>query len=88
MFTVQRSRLLANGNLDPNLTTTSVLPGITSDLQANALGHFKATIKTILLDQIFGFDPDVALTPTNTFHVGFWFNDPQRWPTRMAAPLT
>lgn len=22
-----------------------------------------------------GFDPDVALQPTNTFHVGFWFND-------------
>ena len=25
---------------------------------------------------IFGFDPAVGLTPTNTFHVGFWFNDP------------
>jgi hypothetical protein len=38
-------------------------------------GH--GTIKTILLDQIFGFDPDVALAPTNTFHVGFWFNNPE-----------
>jgi hypothetical protein len=75
MFTVQRSRLLANGNLDPNFTNFG-LAWYQSDLQANALGHFKATIKTILLDQIFGFDPDVALTPTNTFHVGFWFNDP------------
>ena len=28
------------------------------------------------MDQIFGFDPDVALPPTNTFHIGFWFNDP------------
>jgi hypothetical protein len=28
------------------------------------------------VNQIFGFDPDVQLTPTNTFHVGFWFNDP------------
>ena len=35
------------------------------------------SIRTILLDQIFGFDPDVALAPTNTFHVGFWFNNPQ-----------
>lgn len=38
-------------------------------------GHVR--IKTILLDQIFGFDPDVSLTPTNTFHVGFWFNNPE-----------
>jgi hypothetical protein len=75
MFTVQRSRLLANGNLDPNFTNFG-LAWYQSDLQANALGHFKATIKTILLDQIFGFDPDAALSPLNTFHVGFWFNNP------------
>jgi hypothetical protein len=29
-----------------------------------------------LVNQIFGFDPDVSLAPTNTFHVGFWFNNP------------
>ncbi|MFF7603112.1 hypothetical protein [Streptomyces mirabilis] len=23
-----------------------------------------------------GFDPDGAPQPTNTFHVGFWFNNP------------
>ena len=34
-------------------------------------------IKTILLDDIFGFDPDVRLAPTNTFHLGFWFDNPQ-----------
>jgi hypothetical protein len=33
-------------------------------------------IKTILLDRTFGFDPDAELPPTNTFHVGMWFNDP------------
>ncbi len=33
-------------------------------------------IKTILLDQIFGFDKGAGLAPTNTFNVGFWFNDP------------
>jgi hypothetical protein len=75
MFTVQRSRLLANGNLDPNFTNFG-LAWYQSDLQANALGHFKTSIKTILLDQIFGFDPDTNLNPTNSFHVGFWFNDP------------
>jgi hypothetical protein len=75
MFTVQRSNLLPNGHPDPNFTNFG-LAWYQSDLQANGLGHFKTTIKTILLDQIFGFDPDVALTPTNSFHVGFWFNDP------------
>jgi hypothetical protein len=76
MFTIQRSNLLANGNVDPNFGGSFGMAWYQSDLQANALGHFKATIKTILLDQIFGFDPDAALAPTNTFHVGFWFNDP------------
>jgi hypothetical protein len=75
MFTVQRSNLLANGTPDPNFTNFG-MAWYQSDLQANALGQFKTTIKTILLDQIFGFDPDAALPPTNTFHVGFWFNDP------------
>jgi hypothetical protein len=75
MFTVQRSNLLANGTVDPNFTNFG-MAWYQSDLQASALGHFKTTIKTILLDQIFGFDPDASLAPTNTFHVGFWFNDP------------
>src|SRR5215472_4664569 len=39
------------------------------------IGHVQ--IKTILLDDIFGFDPDVRLAPTNTFHLGFWFDNPQ-----------
>jgi len=47
-----------------------------SDLQVDDDGAGRAAIRTILVDQIFGFDPDVNLTPTNTFHVGFWFNDP------------
>jgi hypothetical protein len=75
MFTVQRSSLLANGNPDTNFTNFG-MAWYQSDLQADGNGHFKTTIKTILLDQIFGFDPDASLKPTNTFHVGFWFNDP------------
>lgn len=75
MFTVQRSNLLFNGNLNQNFTNFG-LAWYQSDLKASGLGHFKVTIKTILLDQIFGFDPDAALAPTNSFHVGFWFNDP------------
>jgi hypothetical protein len=35
-------------------------------------------IRTILVNQIFGFDAGTTppLPPTHTFHVGFWFNKP------------
>jgi hypothetical protein len=75
LFTVQRSRLLANGSLDPAFTNFG-LAWYQSDLQADSGGAETVLVRTILLDQIFGFDPDVALAPTNTFHLGFWFNDP------------
>ena len=75
MFTVQRSNLLSDGTVDPNFTNFG-LAWYQSDLEANEDGQFTATIKTILLDQIFGFDPDASLAPLNTFHVGFWFNNP------------
>ena len=47
-----------------------------SDIHVNHSGRATVRIKTILLDQIFGFDPAADLAPTNTFHLGFWFNDP------------
>lgn len=71
LFTVQRSNQLANGQPVPNFPGFG-LAWYQSDIQ---LGFVR--IKTILLDQIFGFNPDVNLPPTNTFHVGFWFNDPK-----------
>jgi hypothetical protein len=76
MFTVQRTNLLPNLTVDPNFTNFG-MAWYQSDLQANDQGVFTVTIQTILLDQIFGFDPDQSIpTPINTFHVGFWFNDP------------
>jgi hypothetical protein len=76
MFTVQRSNLKASGAIDPAFKNFG-LAWYQSDLRANGSGHFTATIRTILLDQIFGFDPDLSNpNPINTFHVGFWFNDP------------
>jgi hypothetical protein len=75
MFTVQRSLLLPDGTIDPNFTNFG-LAWYQSDLHADEAGNLTTTIQTIVLDQIFGFDPDVALTPLNTFHVGFWFNNP------------
>jgi hypothetical protein len=48
-----------------------------SDVHISSTGTGTVKITTILLDQIFGFDPAVSLAPTNTFHVGFWFDNPQ-----------
>ncbi|HET6178845.1 MAG TPA: hypothetical protein VFE61_18090 [Candidatus Sulfotelmatobacter sp.] len=76
MFTVERSNLVSDGTVDPNFTNFG-MAWYQSDLQANSEGSFTATIQTILLDQIFGFDPDQSNPkPINTFHLGFWFNNP------------
>jgi hypothetical protein len=75
LFTVQHSPFLANGSPDPAFVNFG-LAWYQSDVHANVFGTTFLTIKTILLDQIFGFDPAASLAPTNTFHVGFWFNDP------------
>ena len=75
LFTVQNSALLSNGQPDPAFVNFG-LAWYQSDGQANSNGDAEIQIKTILLDQIFGFDPVVGLAPTNTFHVGFWFDSP------------
>lgn len=82
LFTVERSPFLSDKSPDPNFKTVFKgsfgLAWYQSDIEISKRsdnGHVR--IKTILLDQIFGFDPDVALPPTNTFHLGFWFNNPQ-----------
>ncbi len=78
LFTVQRSPFQADGSSDPAFKGSFGLAWYQSDIQIRKHsddGHVR--IKTILLDQIFGFDPDKALAPTNTFHVGFWFNNPE-----------
>ena len=75
LFTIQNSNLLADGQVNPSFTNFG-LAWYQSDLQTDNNGNVDIAIKTILLDQIFGFDPAVGLAPTNTFHVGFWFADP------------
>lgn len=75
LFTVQRSPLKADGTADPAFKNFG-LAWYQSDLEVGRGGEGEAEIKTILLNQIFGFDPDVNLGPINTFHVGFWFNNP------------
>ena len=78
LFTIQRSSFLAEGVPDPAFKGSFGLAWYQSDIEIGRHtddGHVR--IKTILLDQIFGFDPDNALPPTNTFHLGFWFNNPE-----------
>ena len=75
LFTIQHSNLLASGEPDPNFRNFG-LAWYQTDVQADSNGEAEVAIKTILLDQIFGFDPAAALPPTHTFHVGFWFNNP------------
>ena len=75
MFTVQNSALDANGVPVAGFGGFG-LAWYQSDLEAKDNGSMKVQLRTILLDQIFGFDPAVGLGPTNTFQVGFWFNDP------------
>jgi hypothetical protein len=78
LFTVQRTPFTAEGAKDPNFKGSFGLAWYQSDIEIGKNsndGHVR--IKTILLDQIFGFDPDAGLPPTNTFHLGFWFNNPQ-----------
>jgi hypothetical protein len=76
LFTIENTNLLASGGVDPNFVNFG-LAWYQTDVQASGLGTGQVTIHTILIDQIFGFDPAASLPPTHTFHVGFWFNNPQ-----------
>lgn len=76
LFTIQNTNLLAYGEVDPNFKNFG-LAWYQTDVQADSEGNAETVIKTILLDQIFGFDPASNLAPTHTFHVGFWFNNPE-----------
>jgi hypothetical protein len=87
LFTVERSPFLADGAKDPNFPGTFGLAWYQSDLDADDDGtadiQVKKPLRSIFLDQIFGFDGDkkpdgtIILPPVNTYHVGFWFNNPE-----------
>jgi hypothetical protein len=76
LFSIQNTNLLTTGEVDPHFKNFG-LAWYQRDVQADSNGEAEVAIKTILLDQIFGFDPAAGLVPTHTFHVGFWFNKPQ-----------
>ncbi len=77
LFTVEKTALLSNGQPSPTFDGKFGLAWYQSDLEAGRNGRVYAQIETILLDQIFGFDANTGLPPTSTFHVGFWFNNPE-----------
>lgn len=74
VFTVQNSPLDSHGV--PTSFTNFGMAWYQSDLHSDSNGNGSVKIQTILLDQIFGFDAATGLPPTHTFHVGFWFNNP------------
>jgi len=76
LFTVQRSTLDAQGK--PIAPAPSFgLAWYQSDVQADSDGGGEVKIRTILADQIFGVNlDDTPPNPINTFHLGFWFNNP------------
>jgi len=77
LFTIENTNLLPNGMVDPNFKTFG-LAWYQSDIQADDFGNALTVIRSILVNQIFGFDAGTTppLPPTHTFHVGFWFNKP------------
>jgi hypothetical protein len=77
LFTIQNSRLNSAGAPDAGFKGFG-MSWYQTDLHADEHGRIDVRIRTILLDQIFGLidkGPTPA-PPTNTFHVGFWFNSP------------
>ena len=77
LFTVQNSSLTSAGTADPKFKNFG-LAWYQTDLEADSRGIIVAAIRSIFVNQIFGFDAGASppLPPTNTFHVGFWFNNP------------
>ncbi len=77
LFTLQNSNLAADGSAAPGFKGFG-MAWYQSDLHANENGRINTSIRTILLDQVFGLVNGGAtpVPPTNTFHAGFWFNDP------------
>ncbi|MCB9650714.1 MAG: hypothetical protein H6730_29595 [Deltaproteobacteria bacterium] len=76
LFSIEHSLLGADGQRDPNFAGFG-LAWYQADLEANSWGRVRQVIKTILLDESFGLDAEAGLPPTRTFHMGFWFNNPE-----------
>ena len=76
VFTVEKTPKLSDGNANPAFNGNFGFAWYQSDLHSDSSGRGSTVIKTILFDQIFGFDASRGVPPVNTFNVGFWFNNP------------
>jgi hypothetical protein len=76
VFTIEKTPQLSDGSANPAFDGKFGMAWYQSDLETDRHGEGDVKIKTILLDQIFGFDASTGLAPVNTFNVGFWFNNP------------
>jgi hypothetical protein len=76
VFTVEKAPQLSDGSANPAFGGNFGFAWYQSDLHSDSNGRGSAVIKTVLLDQIFGFDASRGVPPVNTFNVGFWFNNP------------
>src|SRR5262245_23964256 len=77
VFTVETAPQLSNGQPNPAFTGNFGFAWYQSDLHSNREGEGTVVLRTILLDQIFGFDASRGVAPVNTFNIGFWFNNPR-----------
>ncbi|MDQ1425392.1 MAG: hypothetical protein QOD72_2890 [Acidimicrobiaceae bacterium] len=76
VFTVENSPQVSDGTANPAFNKNFGFAWYQSDLHTNRHGEGEIHLRTILLDQIFGFDAGRAVPPVNTFNLGFWFNNP------------
>jgi hypothetical protein len=76
VFTVEKAPQLSNGAPNPAFGGNFGFAWYQSDLHSNWEGEGRIVLRTILLDQIFGFDASRGVAPVNTFNIGFWFNNP------------
>src|SRR5262249_15780392 len=83
LFTVEHSPQLADGSPDPNFQNfglawyqSDIHISRSDDDESDDSEFSSVSIRTILVNQIFRFHPALRLPPPNTFHVGFWCNDP------------
>jgi hypothetical protein len=87
VFSNERSFFGPDGKKDPEFHGFG-LSWYQSDVQTGKHsddGHVR--LQTVLLDDTFGFDPDVNLPPTNAFHIGLWFDSPQDAQGCSATPI-
>jgi hypothetical protein len=68
--------LVQNSPLDPGTFSGFGFGWYQSDMQSNADGHAKVTVRGIFDKETFIENPADQFNPIHTFNVGFWFDSP------------